>query len=718
MNRAKHQARVLVCVAALSALTLFQLGCGASSQHSLTAVEYSGKPLSKEALAQLLRKYYRTSGSAPEHAELQRELIAAFNARTPLVVHDHQYAAMVEHVRLYVEVLPQAAYDQAALPKSLKPLAHALWKQGSKMGDEGPALAALWLLSTLSEGDEKTKWLKQYNDLKQWGFQARKGRIESPGGYDELIDVWNVHAQLTPASSVMRTLTALYVDRPKIIKPYLNQQGSLASQPLLLDAFRTQLQALGQRAYDVVAVYLRAQVIEGAIKELRALKPREGYERRLLSVLNETLQGDTRADAYISLVQGYLELERSDVVWALCRRGAQDVPSDPRFALCLARITALRGDAEGAVEWYELAVRLAPKLRRLYDEAFSVIEQLVERQLAEPRAETLSTLAVYAHRILEQHRKEWPSELAPSGGEMVYFILGKAELNTGNLDRARMHLKNSLAMRATPEAMIELGSLEERTGQLDKALSWFDDALSLVKKQKQDDDKELHADIEEKIGDALRRAGRLPEAKKHYRIAFDRWQAFATNDDARRRAWVHLRQGVLEDRLGHDARAEGLLLMACSEVPESTEVYAQVLSHLVTAKPRPELALKVYRLAERQTTLDAQWKVYFALWLQLIYERAGVKLDDSVIAELRSLNGKDAWWSKLSEFATGKRSYQALLGAANGVGEQTEAHFYEAGRSLAISDKKSARSLLEKVVSLKMLGFYEYTMARDLLLLP
>ena len=70
---------------------------------------------------------------------------------------------------------------------------------------------------------------------------------------------------------------------------------------------------------------------------------------------------------------------------------------------------------------------------------------------------------------------------------------------------------------------------------------------------------------------------------------------------------------------------------------------------------------------------------------------------------------------RLARFGMGDMPYQELLEAADGVGEETEAHFYEAARRLAAGDAAGARELFERVLVTNMVGFYEFTMARALL---
>ena len=81
---------------------------------------------------------------------------------------------------------------------------------------------------------------------------------------------------------------------------------------------------------------------------------------------------------------------------------------------------------------------------------------------------------------------------------------------------------------------------------------------------------------------------------------------------------------------------------------------------------------------------------------------------------LESMAGGDDWWAKLAAFGAGRISYAELLEQADGVGEQTEAHFYEGVRLLRAGDVAGARAKFEQVLGTHMVNFYEYSMAQEL----
>jgi lipoprotein NlpI len=146
------------------------------------------------------------------------------------------------------------------------------------------------------------------------------------------------------------------------------------------------------------------------------------------------------------------------------------------------------------------------------------------------------------------------------------------------------------------------------------------------------------------------------------------------------------------------------------------QTYARILSHLASAPvPNPVLAQDVFRAAQRQLTLDPEWKVYFALWTKLIAARAGKPADDEVSIVLNQYKRAADWHGQLARFGVGEMTYEQLLAAADGPGQQTEAHFYAAAGAMARNDAATAARLLDLAVKLRMVNYYEFTMAQDLL---
>jgi len=647
-------------------------------------------------------------------AGLREKIVRYLETVNATVIRRRDYDATVRHFYAYTTLYRPSEFTSASLPQALAPIARVLWVEASQRGDEARALSAIHALALLAPAQPALA--RKYQTVVRWGWQAREGRIEAPGGYREVLQIWEEHARLTPSKEVLRVLSKLYLDRKRVIVEFLNRYKT--DQELIpLETYREQLQFLGGGLYELVGIYLRALDLPGALQELDRTAIADEQREQLRQVLREAAAEPSRADALIVLVQAYLERQRFDVALALCQLGAQNASRDPRFPICLARMSAIETDYPDTVAWYRAAVQLAPNNPRVYDEALSTLGQLMERRVFETDASQMRYLADSAEQILNQRRARWPKQKSPVGVEKLDLIIGRAELNAGHLDAARLRFARSLKERESAEALLQLGNVEERLNQHDAAIRLLARALVVVTPNSPEHNAE-RAEIYERLGDIYRRQGKTEPALNNYQKASQAWKHVPAPSQAQRLALIQLRQAILEDRLGHRDRAKILFQAATDTAPGWRELYAQVLSHLVTAMPEVDLARKLLRKAQRQLTLAPEWKVYFALWVQIISGRASAPADEEARAILDSLARQKAWWSKLAGFGAGHTSLEGLLHDAKGPGEQTEAYFYQGARLLAQNRADEAKALFKKVIALGMVGFYEYMMAQEFLTLP
>jgi lipoprotein NlpI len=290
-------------------------------------------------------------------------------------------------------------------------------------------------------------------------------------------------------------------------------------------------------------------------------------------------------------------------------------------------------------------------------------------------------------------------------------------MSAGNVEKAKEHFRASLERRETTRALIQMGQLHARIGEYDQAVSFLQRALDRTPRR-ENDEARLKAQILEQLGDVERARGDAVAARKAYSEALGLWDAaMRPSDEAPQRAFSQIRRGVLLSRLGRKNEATNAFELAMQAAPDNRETYAQILSYLVVALPEPEFAESILQRAQRQLTLEPEWKAYFALWVKAIAGRARASTSPEVERLLKRLAQSDAWWGHLAQFGLGSIDYARLSALATNRGERAEADFYEAVRRAATGDLEGARTLLKAVIESNMVGFYEYQMAQELLLL-
>ena len=288
-------------------------------------------------------------------------------------------------------------------------------------------------------------------------------------------------------------------------------------------------------------------------------------------------------------------------------------------------------------------------------------------------------------------------------------------MNAGHADEARQRFERSIEKDEDPGALSQLGLLLERTGHAKEAEQSYRRALALAPSNTLADDLQ-RADIIENLGNTARSQGRTQEMNAHYSNALTTWTEARDQVEGPTASLVEMRRGVLLDNLGRHKQAVDAFESAMSHAPQWRDVYAGILAHLVSADPDYELASSVWRRSQLHLTLPPEWKVYFTLWVQLITARAGEPPSEEHADLLRRLGGSSSWWGKLASFGAGEIDYESLMSVASSLGEETEALYYQGSRLFIAGERRDATQQFQKVLDTQMVSFFEYEMARKLLL--
>jgi len=669
--------------------------------------------LTARDFAELLRGYRKLDPDDPQRASVRERL-----ARYLLADAEHdqaadEYEAAVEKLARIAQLYRPDELREGLLADML-PLATYLRKEGEQRGDEPRVLAALWIQSALRKDDPEPK--QEYKLLRAFGNEAREN-LGVGERYAGLIEVMSEHARLTPAPEVLATLADLYAERrSQMLSARAKTEEGGRPAELTLQEYRERSSVVHRTPFDLAAVYLVHGDFDNAVARLRKLDTVDGLEPRLRALVEAVADDQAQArEALLALYVSYAEFEQRDVARALCTFAVRRYPDDARFPRCLGSLAAVEDDYNEAIAQYSDAIKLAPDERGLYDEALEVLANLMRGEMFDGDPTDTRSLAAQALALLEERVKRWPDLPPPVDFDELSLALGLAEMNAGNAKQARAHFEQSLARRESVRALVQLGQLDAKLGLRDEALVLLRKALDQTSR-KDVEQTRLRAQIIEQIGDVQRGMGNTDEAKASYAEALLLWDASVrANEDAPQRTFGHIRRGVLLSRLGRGAESLAAFEQAMQAASDNRETYAQILAHLVVSKPEPELADAILRRAQRQLTLEPEWRAYFSLWVKAIFGRQEQAPPPEVDKLLGRLSRSDAWWGQLSRFGAGIIDYAELTRLAKTRGERTEADFYEGVRRVAAGDLPGARTLLQKVVDSMMVGFYEFQMAQELM---
>jgi len=680
------------------------VACAHSKSTTTGARVQTAEPIPQAEYPDEARRFLRMPLDHPERLALRDRLIASVLSQAQSLADVGDYEGVVFEVSRLTMLLSPSDYASGVLPKYVEPIAKHIADRGGSLGDEGYVLAANFMLERLT-GD--ALYQRRYDAVATWGREARANLDTVSEQYAGLISVWSDHADLTPAPEVLDTLAGLHIAGRDAVSAETAED-------------RHRLGIGGERQLrlaplNVAAVYLAHGDIKSAITKVESMGAGGELQLRLLDLMRAAQSSDeTGAAATFELVEGY-RVARADVAAGLCRSALVRFPQDHRFPTCMARVAADSEQFADATAWYVIAIELAPEMMELYDEALGQLDEFIKTRLADPHPERSSALARGAETILAERQARWQNSEPPIAPNELEFLIGMLEMNAGHADEAQERFEKSLEKDEDPGALSQLGLLLERTGRPDEAEQRYRRALALAPSDSLADDLQ-RADILENLGNTARTQGKGREMTAHYKGALRAWTEARDQVDGPTAALVELRRGVLLDNLGRHEEAVDAFENAMSHAPQWRDVYASILAHLVSAPPDFELASSVWRRSQLQLTLPPEWKVYFTLWIQLITARAGQPPAEDHTDLLRRLGGSSNWWGKLASFGAGDLDYAGLISVASSIGEETEALYYEGSRLFIAGDRQGARDQFQRVLDTKMVSFFEYEMARKLLL--
>jgi lipoprotein NlpI len=197
-----------------------------------------------------------------------------------------------------------------------------------------------------------------------------------------------------------------------------------------------------------------------------------------------------------------------------------------------------------------------------------------------------------------------------------------------------------------------------------------------------------------------------------YQEAFDFWSSEEIPKELVSTAAI--RKGVILDRLGRLDESQELFRKAVRLNPDRHATYAELISFLVV-QGRLENAQEFYRVAYNQDQIEPMWKIYYALWIEGLSLRLGKGSFPMARNYLKTSRGK-TWQDNLARFFSDEMKIDELRATAKNKGQLVEVEYYGAILELARGKKAEATKMLGKVIASNMLGFFEYRMAREILL--
>jgi tetratricopeptide (TPR) repeat protein len=462
---------------------------------------------------------------------------------------------------------------------------------------------------------------------------------------------------------------------------------------------------------DVMYSFFQLGDVVGARKYLEGLVADGGLRIEYLELLDELAIKGKRGEAYFQLAKYLAPIDpRAGLKACILARTYE--PREPRYSICIGRSFDEIDYSESAVEFYLEAADYAAS-EDIYAEVFELIRRSLLKlhfaELVEPARRVVEKSDVLISKALKQYSAQ-DSDLRLLGA-LLLFSMGEVEFDDGRIELARKHLQRSYELMPNVRALIKLTEVYYLLGEFKEAVDIIDRAEEVKNKGNGPTDF-WKAVVLEKKADLMRALDRQDDAQKTYRQSLAMWDKIAI--PAEMAAAAAIRRGVVLDRLGNIPGSREAFRLAVRMDPNREATYAELISFLVI-RGRLKDAMEFYRLAYNQDQIKAMWKIYYSLWVEGLSRRQGKGSFELARGYLETSRG-DTWQDKLASFFSNKISIDELRKSAANNGQKVEVDYYGALKALAEGKKKDAKALLDSVIASNLLGFFEYRMAREILL--
>lgn len=145
--------------------------CGGASPHAAATAKLP-RSLTDTNFGPVLRTYYRLPLDAEERTDLRGRLAAYYDGPTEELLAAGDYEGLRERFAAIAGLHQPEDFEQGHVATELIRLAKYFVAEGSKRGDEGTVLSALWVLRATHPDDPS--YGKEYDRVAHWGRSARR----------------------------------------------------------------------------------------------------------------------------------------------------------------------------------------------------------------------------------------------------------------------------------------------------------------------------------------------------------------------------------------------------------------------------------------------------------------------------------------------------------------------------------------------------------------
>ncbi len=702
----------------LSLAVALTLGCGgASGPGAGTPASLRGLPDAKDPpldladeddLGRARALYDAMPLDAKGRAERRRELVAAYQKR--IARDDSNEPEIFRH---FTEAL--GLWDARELQgervtdlELLATTAEDVFKRSSTRGADLEAVTALAVLRALHPGKAES-YEKTWKDILTYTDELAVAE-DGPG------------AERARAVIMLETVTDGFPSRwagDKLIELYLaRQEGVVKSiagggKQDVVGGHRDA--GIMRPVWNLVRIYARMRRLAEAPPVVEKLAGQFGDEPEVRKRLAEALAGDEGKD-WLALMAVFVPSSAqqqgdADTALLICEEGAARLPRAIEPRKCAAEIARVTDRAPLALRWIEEARKLDPSDRdsaeiaaRLY--IVRVADLTVAERLDAARGR-MAELEAFFKEVTPRFKDE-PLEISLAD---AYTVYGRGLTTQGHVDDGVRALERAQKLEPSPAVVEELATVALKTGRYADALAGYEKAAEAPRETPIETAFEGNR-LRRLAGEAAFLAGDHTKATILWKAALKEWtDILGPQLSSRARSAAYVEVGRLYHHLGEPDKSVQSMNSAIDADPEQGGIYGEVIAFLVTRGHHAE-ALDAYHRALGRAEVTEYLRAYTSLWMVDLARLRGVEPESSSLETLEGLSDGTRWYQRLAAFKLGKVRWEELLEAADTRGKRAEAYFYEAMNRLARGDRATGEQFLNEVLNTKMLGFFEYDMAR------
>ncbi|MBN2801612.1 MAG: hypothetical protein JXR91_00815 [Deltaproteobacteria bacterium] len=639
-----------------------------------------------------------------------RDKLIDYNVKQAIGLKDEAADKKLELFKRSLKYHSPSDFRSSRVSLLLEPLAKWVVAYYEPQGKEAIVLAGLMVLSL--EHPETTEYAGKYNEILNWSESVRTTITDPIEQFTSISSVYNDLVELVPEKEIIERLSGVLAKRQRAVIEFLQlfSDNQNAFPPYLFQAAISK----GGIGREFVHAWFAGDYLELAVDKMDELDVTGGIDDEIVNLLQQLNEKKSEGYNYYQLA-GILGAVDSASAVRACIKAENIEPANPRYSMCTAHYFAEMSNYSASVKSFKKAIessddeKMTSHLLGMMREVLYHIHSSEDVEISSNVSSAVNDAVAAASYAADKLKDD--VTVAITSGALVEMA-ANIEFDDSFIEKAEEHFKlASKIWPSNPTPFTRLADIYNALGDYENAIKMLSKGITSNPPAGGNFKDFWKAIMLEQRGDNYRDMGNSLKSADDYKAAVETWNV--ADYPMEQAAAVAIRRGILSTMLGEENSFE-FFRQAIKVDPERRASYADIISFLINEGDLDH-AKEFYSMAFNQDRLDSMWKIYFSIWIEGLSLVKESKSFDLAKGYLQN-SGKESWQDKLAMFFSGKIDSTQLRSYAVNKGQLTEADYYEGLYLLAHKDEESAKTLFQKVIDSNMLAFFEYKMAKKVLM--